>query len=295
MIRLTLKERSMTTGIDSALALSLAGLSRDTPPKLASAIRHALFPGGARMRPRLCLAVADAAENDAPTLVVGTACALELLHCASLVHDDLPCFDDADMRRGRPSVHRSFGEAMAVLTGNALVVMAFETLGRVAAAAPARLAPLLAILTRAAGTPWGLVAGQAWESEPRVPLERYHRAKTGSLFVASAMAGALAAGRDPEPWRTMGERIGEAYQVADDLLDAHGADAAGKPTQRDCMLGRPSAVTELGTDGAIAKLRGLVADAAVAIPPCHGAEPLRGLMVRMAERLVPPSLRHSAA
>lgn len=285
----------MTTGIDSALALSLAGLSRDTPPKLASAIRHAVFPGGARWRPRLCLAVAEAAENDAPTLVAGTACALELLHCASLVYDDLPCFDDATTRRGRPSVHRSFGEPMAVLAGNALIVMAFETLGRAAAAAPERLAPLLAILARAAGTPWGLAAGQAWESEPKVPLERYHQAKTGALFVASAMAGALAAGRDPEPWRTMGERIGEAYQVADDLLDAHGADAVGKPTQRDRALGRPNAVSEHGTDGAIARLRGLVADAAAAIPPCTGAEPLRGLVVRMAERLVPASLRTTAA
>ncbi|MEX1362099.1 MAG: polyprenyl synthetase family protein [Nannocystaceae bacterium] len=284
------------TRIDSALAECLAGLDRDTPPKLASAIQHAVFPGGARIRPRLCLAVANAATNDAPELVVAAACSLELLHCASLVHDDLPCFDDADMRRGRPTVHRAFGQPIAVLAGDTLIIMAFEVLARAGASVPSRLAPLLGILARGAGTPHGLVAGQAWESEPTVPLDRYHRAKTSSLFVASAMAGALAAGRDPEPWRTMGECLGQAYQVADDLLDAHTLAAdAGKPTGQDTARARPSAVTELGTDGAIDKLRGLVADAASAIPRCPGAEPLRALVVAMAERLVPAGLRRTAA
>lgn len=284
------------TRIDSALSRCLVGLERDSPPTLASAIRHAVFPGGARIRPLLCLAVAEADEHDAPALVEATACAVELLHCASLVIDDLPCFDDADARRGRPSVHRAFGEPLAILTGNALVVLAFETLARAGAAAPARLAPLLAILARAAGTPWGLVAGQAWESEPTVPLDRYHRAKTSSLFVASAMAGAVAAGRDPEPWRTMGERLGQAYQVADDLLDAHDhAESAGKPTQRDHALRRPSAVAEHGTYGATEQLRAFVAEAAAAVPDCPGAGPLRVLVVRMAERLVPAGLRRTAA
>lgn len=284
------------TRIDSALAECLAGLDRDTPPKLASAIQHAVFPGGARIRPRLCLAVADAATNDAPELVIAAACSLELLHCASLVHDDLPCFDDADTRRGRPTVHRAFGEPIAVLAGDTLIIMAFEVLARAGAAVPARLAPLLGILARGAGTPHGLVAGQAWESEPTVPLDRYHRAKTSSLFVASAMSGALAAGRDPQPWRTMGECLGQAYQVADDLLDAHTlAEDAGKPTGQDSARARPNAVTELGTEGAIDKLRGLVADAASAIPRCPGAEPLRALVVAMAERLVPAGLRRTAA
>ncbi|MEM9461621.1 MAG: polyprenyl synthetase family protein [Myxococcota bacterium] len=285
----------MTTRVNAALAQSLAGLERDTPPRLANAIRHAVFPGGARIRPRLCIAVADADRNDAPALVDATACAVEMLHCASLVHDDLPCFDDADTRRGRPSVHQLFGEPVAVLCGDALIVLAFETLARAGASVPSRLAPLLTILTRAAGTPWGLIAGQAWESEPSVPLERYHRDKTGSLFVASAMAGALAAGRDPAPWRTMGECLGLAYQVADDLLDAHARpDLAGKPTQRDRTLERPSAVAEHGTAGAIDKLRGLVADAAASVPECNGAGSLRQLVVQMAERLVPPSLRQAA-
>ncbi|MGF1466648.1 MAG: polyprenyl synthetase family protein [Sandaracinaceae bacterium] len=286
----------MTTRIDSALERALSAVEDSGPPQLAAAIRYAVFPGGARIRPRLCVAVAEACGAEDRRLVDGAAAALELLHCASLVHDDLPCFDDADLRRGKPSVHRAFGEPLAVLVGDALIVLAYETLGRAAQDAPQRLPGLLAILTRAAGAPHGLVAGQAWESEPWIPLEAYHRAKTGALFVAAAMSGALAAGQDPAPWRTMGERLGEAYQVADDLFDAHGSSSSGgKPAHQDAALRRPSAVETLGTHGAVAKLRLLVAEAAAAVPEGPGAPPLRALVVAMAERLVPASLRQSAA
>jgi geranylgeranyl diphosphate synthase type II len=282
--------------IDAALAGALAGVTQEGPPGLAEAMRYAVFPGGARIRPRLCLAVAGAGGDHAPELAEAVACSLELLHCASLVHDDLPCFDDAETRRGKPSVHRAYGEPLAVLTGDGLIVLAFETLARGATSAPDRLPALVATIASAAGAPRGLVAGQAWESEPSVPLDRYHRSKTGSLFVASAMAGALVSGRDPAPWRTMGERLGEAYQVADDLLDAHDLpDRAGKPTQRDHALVRPSAVAEHGTAGALERLRSLVEEAAAAVPPCTGAPALRALVVQMAERLVPASLRQSAA
>lgn len=282
--------------IESALASRLAALEAGSPSRLAAALHHAVFPGGARIRPRLCLAVADAADNDAPALVEATACALELLHCASLVHDDLPCFDNALTRRGAPSVQASFGEPLAVLVGDALIVAAFEGLARAAVVAPTRLATLLLTLTRAAGTPYGLVAGQAWESEPAVPLEPYHRAKTAAMFVGSAMAGAVAAGRDPEPWRSMGELLGEAYQVADDLLDVHAREeTAGKPTRQDLLRARPNAVAEHGTEGAISRLRSLVADAAAAVPPCPGADALRILVVQMAERLIPAGLRRTAA
>jgi geranylgeranyl diphosphate synthase type II len=266
------------------------------PPSLARAIRYAVFPGGARIRPHLCLAVAKACGDDAPELVDAAACAIELFHCASLVHDDLPCFDDASQRRGKASVHRAFGEPLAVLVGDALIVMAFETLALAGASAPRRLAALTINLARAAGTPHGLVAGQAWESESSVPLDRYHRAKTASLFMAATMSGALAAGRDPLPWKAMGEKLGEAYQVADDLLDAIALpDEAGKPTRQDAALSRPNAVAELGVLGALARLRGLVAQAAESVPECSGAGPLRALVLQMAERLVPASLRQTAA
>ena len=286
----------MRTRIDAALTTALRRAEEGAPPGLASAVRYAVFPGGARIRPHLCLAVSEACGGDAPGLAEGVACGIELLHCASLVHDDLPCFDDADLRRGKPSVHRAFGESLAVLAGDALIVLAFETLARSSSVAPERLAALVTMLARAVGTPNGLVAGQAWESESSVNLDAYHTAKTGSLFMAATMAGALAAGRDPAPWRTMGQKLGAGYQVADDLMDALARpEEAGKPTRQDVALGRPNAALSLGVDGAIAKLRGLVSEAADSVPDCPGAGPLRTLVLRMAERLVPAELRQTAA
>src|SRR3954468_13943955 len=192
------------------------------PHLLAAAMRHAVFPRGARIRPRLCLAVAAACGDDDPTAADAAAAAVELLHCASLVHDDLPCFDDAPTRRGKPSVHRAFGEPLAVLAGDALIVLAFETLARGTARVPDRLAALAMVVGRAVGAPNGIAAGQAWECEPAVDLSEYHRAKTGALFAGATLAGAAAAGADPASWRELGERLGEAYQVADDIRDTAG-------------------------------------------------------------------------
>jgi geranylgeranyl diphosphate synthase type II len=286
----------MKSTIDVALASAISRFEDGAPPKLAAAIRYAVFPGGARMRPRLCLAVAGACGGSLPGLAEGAACALEFLHCGSLVHDDLPCFDDAGQRRGKPSVHRAFGEPLAVLTGDALIVLAFETLTRAAMSAPDRIAGLTVMLATAAGASRGIIGGQAWESEPTIPLDRYHRAKTGSLFVAAAMSGALACGRDPAPWRTMGEALGQSYQVADDLLDALASpEESDKPIHQDAMHSRPNAVSVLGVAGAVTKLRELVAEAAESVPECPGATPLRELVLQMAERLVPASLRQTAA
>ena len=171
------------TRIEQSLAAAIAsGEEEGCPPKLAGAIRHAVFPGGARIRPQLCLAVAQACGDDDPLLSEATATAIELLHCASLVHDDLPCFDDAPTRRGRASVHFAFGESLAVLAGDALIVLAFQTLGAAATKSPLRLPMLLRTIGRATGMPHGIVAGQAWECEPRVSLADYQRAKTGLFF-----------------------------------------------------------------------------------------------------------------
>lgn len=281
--------------IETALSTALAQADAGAPPLLTAALRYAVFPGGARVRPRLCLAVSAACGAPNSPLAEAAAIAIELLHCASLVHDDLPCFDDAALRRGRPALHRVYGEPLAVLTGDALIVLSFETVARVATLAGARLAPLLLTLTQAAGAPSGLVAGQAWESEPSVCLTRYHRAKTGCLFYAAVMAGVLAAGHDPGPWQGVGWAIGEAYQVADDLLDATGPDGAvGKPTRQDLRLGRPNAVAELGVSGAIARLRELSAAAASQVPPSPGADGLRALIGDIVARLVPATIESSA-
>lgn len=283
--------------IEAALVAALGSWDHEcAPPRLAAALRYAVFPAGGRIRPRLCLSVAAACGEDRPTLVNAAATAIELLHCASLVHDDLPCFDDAATRRGKPSVHRAYGERLAVLSGDALIVLAFETLARAGAADPARLAPLLLIVSRGVGMPAGIVAGQAWECEPRVTLADYQQAKTGALFAAATMAGAAAAGADPTPWCLLGERLGEAYQVADDLLDVL-ADPVelGKPIGRDAALGRPSAAGELGLAGALRRLETLVEGAMESIPECPGADALRAAMRVETQRLVPKDVALRAA
>lgn len=283
--------------IDHGLEVSVARASAaGAPPKLAAALQHAVFPGGARVRPRLCLAVALACGDDAPALSNGAAVAIELLHCASLVHDDLPCFDDADLRRGKPSVHKQFNEPLAVLAGDALIVAAFEAVALGGRLHPARIPPVTLTIAQAVGMPLGIVAGQGWESEEDIDLVTYHREKTGALFVGACVAGALAAGADPAPWRTLGQELGEAYQVADDLRDAAAdIEEIGKPIGVDAAHGRPSAVTVHGLEGALDLLRQRVNGAVAAIPDCPGADQLRGLIRAEAKRLVPKKLAQHAA
>ncbi len=276
-------------------AMTLAK-SPDGPPKLYAAMRYTVFPGGARIRPRLCLAVARACGDDQPALSGAVAAAIELLHCASLVHDDLPCFDDAATRRGRPSVHKAFGEQIAVLTGDALIVLAFEALAHASLAAPLRLPSMIGIIARSVGAPHGITAGQAWECEPEISLSQYQCAKTGALFAAATAGGAAAAGYDARPWHLLGQRIGEAYQIADDIRDVVANEGElGKPTGRDQALGRPNAVNRLGVGAAVARLEDLVRSAIDAIPACPGAADLRSHILAEASRLLPRELARPAA
>jgi len=278
--------------IERALRASLApSLQGGPPPRLAAAMQHAVFPGGARIRPQLTLAVALACGEDDPGLSDGVAVAIELLHCASLVHDDLPCFDAAEMRRGRPSVHRAFGERLAVLAGDALIVAAFEVLGSCAVRHLSRLPVLLRTVAQGVGMPMGIVAGQAWECEPQLSLSDYQQAKTGALFAAATMAGAQAAGADGAPWRALGERLGQTYQVADDIRDVMlDASALGKPGGQDVALGRPSMARELGLEGALAEFQRLVQATLLTVPVCPGASQFRQLIRQEANRLVPQQL-----
>lgn len=283
--------------LDQALRSALAWhTDGGCPPRLAEAMRHAVFPAGHRIRPRLALAVSWACGEDDPAAAEAAAVAIEFLHCASLVHDDMPCFDDAAMRRGRPSVHAAFGEATALLCGDGLIVAAFETLARGAASRPRRLASLIRIVAGAVGAGGGIIGGQAYECEAFVPLADYHRAKTGALFAGATMAGAAAAGAVGQDWRAFGERIGEAYQVADDIADfASTPEAIGKPVGRDQALGRPSAALELGLGGALKRLDGLVAEAMEAIPPCPRRSELQALVGLECKSFVPKELALSAA
>jgi len=268
----------------------------DCPPRMAAAVRHAVFPGGARIRPRLCLSVANACGEDDPEASAAAAAAIELLHCASLVHDDLPCFDNAAIRRGKPSVHKAFGEPLAVLTGDALIVLAFQTLAQGTVRVPQRLPGLIRTVGNAVGMPAGIVAGQAWECEPNCDLVEYQRQKTGALFIAATVSGAQAAGFAPDRWDILGDRLGQAFQVADDLRDiVSDAGSIGKPTGQDAANGRPNAAAVMGVEGALRWLRQLIAEAVDSIPACPGAVDLRARIISETERFVPRQLMRSAA
>jgi geranylgeranyl diphosphate synthase type II len=261
------------------------------PPRLAEAIRYAVFPGGGRVRPGLCLAVATACGGAEQGLADAAAVAVELLHCASLVQDDLPCFDDAALRRGQPSLHKRFGEEIAILVGDALIVMAFRAVSSHIVATPAKSAAILGELSAAAGAPVGIAAGQAWESETTVDLAAYQHEKTAALFEAAAACGAIASGASPDAWRATGGLLGEAYQIADDLADALGeAPRLGKPIHQDGQKRRPSVVTTLGVDGARRKLEEVLAGANHSIPACPGRSDVVGFLSLTAKRLCPPSL-----
>lgn len=261
--------RAIRGMIEDALARAVERGTAHAPPTLRAALRHAVFPGGARLRPQLCMAVASACGEEAPSptrwqRALASASAIELVHCASLVHDDLPCFDDAELRRGVVTVHRRFGEATAVLVGDGLIVLAFETLAHAGAH------DSMLLLASATGPSRGIIAGQAWESEPEaISLDEYHRAKTGALFEAAAAAGALAAGLDPHPWKAFGELVGRAYQAADDVADVCG-DPREKTAARDETLKRPSLVRSRGVAGARARVQELVSAARRALPSCRG-------------------------
>jgi geranylgeranyl diphosphate synthase, type II len=284
MSLLTRTENALSTHFDQA-----AGVG--APSRLVAAMRHAVFSGGARIRPQLCMAVATACGDDRPELTNAAAVALEFMHCASLVHDDMPAFDNADTRRGQPTVHKAFSEPLALLAGDGLIVMAYRVLLEAGAAHPERLIRLMDNMTTGVGLPNGIVAGQAWECESSADLGQYQRAKTGALFVSATCAGALSCGHEPEPWAYLGSYLGEAYQVADDIRDVI-ADAAslGKPVGQDALLARPSSAQALGLDGAIAHFDHLIEQAASSIPACSCRDMLRQLVQVEAERLVPKAL-----
>ena len=282
--------------IDRALKSCLDhAVSAPCPPRLAHAMRHAVFPGGARFRPVLCVRVAEAVGAAHPALAESAAVAGELLHCASLVYDDLPCFDDAPIRRGRASVHAAYGEELAILSGNALIVLAFESLAKTGAAHPTLLPALLRVVARGVGSPSGICAGQAWESDAPTDLGAYHRAKTGALFESAIVAGAICGGGDPLQWTGLGSRLGEAYQVSDDLRDAYGRpELLGKPVGQDAVNARPSAVHELGIAGAVQRMSDLCDEVLARIPACDGRPDLLALIRGWSSRLLPKSRQPAA-
>ncbi len=217
--------------------------SAATPPEtIHRAMRYSLFAGGKRIRPILCMEAARAV-SDRTAGVETAACALELIHTYSLIHDDLPALDNDDLRRGKPTCHKVFGEAMAILAGDALLTFAFEVLGAIETVDAARVSRMVLELATAAGTPGGMIAGQVrdLEGEGKTPdpvlLENIHRAKTGALLGVSLRIGAIYAGADGEQLRALsryGEHIGLAFQIVDDVLDVEEtSEALGKTAGKD--------------------------------------------------------------
>jgi geranylgeranyl diphosphate synthase type II len=226
--------------VDAALE-RLLPLATAQPPSIHTAMRYSVFAGGKRIRPILCLETARIFPTDViPAL--HPACALEFIHTYSLIHDDLPALDNDDLRRGKPTCHKKFGEALAILAGDALLTLAFETIGAAPVAADRRAA-MLTEISGAAGTINGMVGGQVAdieaEGKPVDPamLEYIHRSKTAALIRAAITAGALCAGADAEDvarLRRFGETIGWAFQVTDDILDVEESSAAlGKTAGKD--------------------------------------------------------------
>ncbi|PYT92196.1 MAG: polyprenyl synthetase [Acidobacteria bacterium] len=211
------------------------------PPSIHTAMRYSVFAGGKRIRPILCVEAARIFSSDV-TPALHPACALEFIHTYSLIHDDLPALDNDDLRRGKPTCHKKFGEALAILAGDGLLTLAFETIG--ATPVPAeRSAAILTEVAGAAGTVKGMVGGQVADIEAeRKPvdakmLEYIHRSKTAALIRASVTSGALCAGAgldDVARLRRFGETIGWAFQVTDDILDVEESSAAlGKTAGKD--------------------------------------------------------------
>ncbi|MFK8015705.1 MAG: polyprenyl synthetase family protein [Gammaproteobacteria bacterium] len=283
--------------IEPTLEAAIAtGNHDDCPPRFAQSLHYAVFPGGARIRPKLSLAVAKACATDDPALSAAAAASVELIHCASLVHDDLPCFDDAATRRGKPSLHMAFEERLAVLCGDALIVLAYETLAKAASNAPQRLGAMVLALSKGVGAPTGIAAGQAWECEDSPVLARYQRQKTGALFVAATQIGAASAGADVSGWAGLGQGLGEAYQVVDDILDVTAdPDEIGKPVGKDSDLSRPNSVLERGMRESERHLENLLAEAAASIPACPGELELREQIRLESQHFMDMALLRTAA
>jgi len=226
--------------VDAALEKLLPAASAQ-PCSIHTAMRYSVFAGGKRIRPILCLETARIFSPDA-ALALHPACAIEFIHTYSLIHDDLPALDNDDLRRGKPTCHKKFGEALAILAGDALLTLAFETISH-SPISPERTVAILAEISSAAGTIDGMVGGQVADIEAEgklvdpAMLEYIHRSKTAALIRASITAGALCAGASPDDvtrLRRFGETIGWAFQVTDDILDVEESSAAlGKTAGKD--------------------------------------------------------------
>ncbi|BCV25117.1 polyprenyl synthetase family protein [Gelria sp. Kuro-4] len=282
--------------VEEALAAYLPVLP-EPARQLGEAMRYSLFAGGKRLRPVLALAGAEALGRD-PKVALPAACALEFIHTYSLIHDDLPAMDDDDWRRGKPTNHKVFGEAQAILAGDGLLTQAFAILATAeypAEVAPEKVLAAIAEIAAAAG-PEGMVGGQSADIRAQGKsdadgefLHYIHTHKTGALLRASVRVGALLAGAAPAELAALtayGEKLGLAFQISDDILDATGdPKVLGKPVKNDAQKQKLTYVTLYGLAKARQEARRLAAEAEAALGAFGpGAEPLRQLARFTVER-----------
>ena len=268
--------QALVARAEQALSTSLPQ-AEHSPPELHRAMRYAVLGGGKRLRPLLVYATAQALGQDGPQLDPA-ACAVELIHAYSLVHDDLPAMDDDALRRGRPTCHIVFGEAMAILAGDALQALAFELLAddamqRIDAATGMAM---LRALGRACGAE-GMAGGQALDLAAvgrkltLAELEHMHACKTGALIRASVQLGALISGVDADTLQALdryASAVGLAFQVRDDILDVEGESAViGKTAGKDAAAAKPTFPSIIGLDASRARLAELTDTALAAIAP----------------------------
>jgi farnesyl diphosphate synthase len=247
--------RAELDAVESALQ---AWVPEDAPAGLGEAMRYGVLDGGKRLRPLLVLAGAQAV-NGQREAALRAACAVELIHAYSLVHDDMPCMDNDVLRRGKPTVHVRFGEAQAMLAGDAMQALAFEVLTPEQGVDPALQARLCALLARAAGHA-GMAGGQAIDLAsigkplPEQALRDMHHRKTGALLRCSVLMGAACGRTDTKAWQALadyGDAIGLAFQVVDDILDVTGlSETLGKTAGKDLDANKPTYVSVLGLEAA---------------------------------------------
>ena len=254
--------------------------------RLQEAMRYSLLAGGKRIRPVLVLEACRICGGEVEK-ALPFACAVEMIHTYSLIHDDLPAMDNDDLRRGRPTNHKEFGEAAAILAGDALLTEAFFALSQ-AELPPDRIVQAVACLSAQAGH-LGMVGGQALDMEEKkrtVPeLEQLQSLKTGALLQAAAELGCIAAGGTPQQrqgLRVYAEKLGRAFQIRDDMLDVMGEQAQlGKPIGSDAELGKSTFAALLGLEACAGLVEELTAQAAQALAPFEA----RGFLVWLAQQL----------
>jgi farnesyl diphosphate synthase len=247
--------RNQLDTVESALSAWVPGTA---PAGLGQAMRYGVLDGGKRLRPLLVLAAAHAVHGEAEA-ALRAACAVELIHAYSLIHDDMPCMDNDVLRRGKPTVHVQFGEAQAMLAGDAMQALAFEILTPEQGIAPVLQAKLCSLLARSAGHD-GMAGGQAIDlasiglALDEQSLRDMHHRKTGALLQASVLMGAACGATSPAAWQALadyGDAIGLAFQVVDDILDVtQASETLGKTAGKDMHNNKPTYVTVLGLDAA---------------------------------------------